>query len=70
MMATEGPADEAPRLEPPAVERLRQQGAVLYDVRPASSHRAERIVGAQSLPLIELDARIGELPQGVPLVFY
>ena len=70
MMSTEDLSDDAPRLDPPAVDRLRREGAVLYDVRPASSYRAERIAGALSLPLVELEARIGELPAGVPLVFY
>ena len=69
-MSTVDPSAEAPRLDPVAADRLRREGALLYDVRPASSHRAERIAGALSLPLVELEAQIGRLPSGVPLVFY
>lgn len=58
------------RVGPERAAELVRQGAWLIDVRPATSHRAERIAGAYSLPLSQLEARLGELPAVVPLVFY
>lgn len=45
-------------------------GACVVDVRPATSHRAEHIAGARSIPLAQLQARLGELTPGEPVVFY
>ncbi len=56
-------------LEAGEVARLGDRVCVV-DVRPASSHRAERIAGARSVPLREVDACLPALPADVPLIFY
>lgn len=42
----------------------------LHDVRPAEEFRAGHIPGARSIPLPELQSRLGELPPGVTIVAY
>lgn len=61
---------EQVQVDPERAQDLMRKGAWLIDVRPATSHRAERIAGAYSLPLTQLEARLGELPPGVALIFY
>ena len=50
--------------------RFRAGDAVVLDLRPAEEYRAGHIAGALSLPLEELEARLGELPTGVEIVPY
>ena len=50
--------------------RLRKGEVVLVDVRPAEEFEAGHIRGARSIPLDELEQRIGELPAGREVVAY
>lgn len=50
--------------------RVNAGDAVVLDLRPAEEYRAGHIVGALSLPLEELEARLAELPTGVEIVAY
>ncbi len=52
---------------PEEAEALRREGATLVDVRRAEELAEQRIPGAVHVPLDELGARAGELPDG-PLV--
>ncbi|TXH87925.1 MAG: rhodanese-like domain-containing protein [Rhodoferax sp.] len=47
---------------------LRQQGAVLLDVRSAAEFASGNAPGTRNIPLSELAARLGELPRNVPVV--
>ena len=61
-------AGELPREE---VGGLVKRGeAVLIDVRPALEFEHGHVPGAVSLPIEELEARIGELPRDRPVVAY
>ena len=51
-------------------ERLRRGDVVLLDVRPAAEFEAGHIEGARSIPVEELDERIGELPAETEVVAY
>ena len=51
-------------------ERLRRGDVVLVDVRPAEEFDAGHIEGARSIPLDELDRRLGELPSGLEVIAY
>lgn len=66
--------DMAEGMDPPAMDAgavAREDGrACVVDVRPASSHRAEHIAGARSVPFAQLEGRLAELPAGAVLVFY
>lgn len=50
--------------------RLRRGDVMLIDVRPVAEFEAGHIEGARSIPVEELDARIGELPPGTEIVAY
>ena len=50
--------------------RLGKGEVVLVDVRPAEEFEAGHIRGARSIPLDELEQRIGELPAGREVVAY
>ena len=50
--------------------RLRRGDVVLVDVRSPEEFDAGHIEGARSIPLDELDARVGELPPGQEIVAY
>lgn len=52
------------------VERLRKGDAVLVDVRPPEEFAAGHIEGALSIPLDELERRLGELPPDLEVVAY
>ena len=52
------------------VERLRQGDVVLVDVRPPEEFAAGHIDGALSIPLDELERRLGELPPDLEVVAY
>ena len=50
--------------------RLRRGEAVLVDVRPAEEYAAGHIEGAQSIPITELERRLGELPEDREVIAY
>ena len=50
--------------------RLRQGDVVVVDVRPAEEYAAGHVRGAVSIPVDELERRIGELPPGAEVVAY
>ena len=52
------------------VRRMRDGGAVVVDVRPASEYRAGHIAGALSIPVDEVDRRASELPRRKEIVAY
>ena len=52
------------------IERLRRGDVVLVDVRPAEEFASGHIDGARSIPLDELERRIGELPADAEVVAY
>jgi len=52
------------------VDRLRQGDAVLVDVRPPEEFAAGHIEGARSIPLDELERRLGELPPDLEVIAY
>jgi rhodanese-related sulfurtransferase len=43
---------------------------VLIDLRPAKEFQEKRILGSRSIPSIELDKRIGEIPKSGRVVVY
>lgn len=51
-------------------ERLRQNEAVLLDVRPSVEYEAAHIPGALSIPYDELEDRLSELPSSKLIVAY
>jgi rhodanese-related sulfurtransferase/predicted transcriptional regulator len=52
------------------IERLGREDVVLVDVRPPEEFAAGHIEGARSIPLDELDERLGELPAESEIVAY
>lgn len=52
------------------IERLRRGEVVLVDVRPHEEYQAGHIDGARSIPLEELERRLGELPADREIVAY
>jgi rhodanese-related sulfurtransferase len=52
------------------LERVRSGEAVVIDVRPTEEYEAGHIAGAISIPLIDLEAHLAELPPGVEVVAY
>src|SRR5437867_2165300 len=51
-------------------QRLARGEAVLIDVRPHEEYAAGHIEGARSIPLLELDERLAELPAEREIVAY
>ena len=47
---------------------LRQQGAVLLDVRSVAEFASGNAPGSRNIPLPELSARLDEVPRNVPVV--
>lgn len=47
---------------------LRQQGAVLLDVRSVAEFASGNAPGSRNIPLFELSARLSEVPRNVPVV--
>jgi hydroxyacylglutathione hydrolase len=43
---------------------------VLLDVRAPSEHTAGHIAGSVNIPLYQLESRLGEIPQGQPILVY
>ncbi len=60
--------EPVPRQE--LLRRVRAGRAVVIDVRPPDEYRAGHIPGALSIPLGELDNRLGELPARKEIVAY
>jgi rhodanese-related sulfurtransferase len=52
------------------LERVERGGVLVLDVRPAVEYAAGHIPGAVSIPLDELQARLGELPANTEIVAY
>lgn len=65
---------ERSRLEAVGLEelhaRLEQGGVTVLDVRPAAEFKAGHLPGARSVPLNELEARLGELPASQEIIAY
>jgi rhodanese-related sulfurtransferase len=49
---------------------LRNDEVVVLDVRPVEEYQAGHIPGARSIPITELERRLGELPAGRKVVAY
>ena len=52
------------------LNRIREGGVTVLDVRPAEEHRAGHIPGAISVPLKELEDPLSELPRDQEIVAY
>jgi rhodanese-related sulfurtransferase/DNA-binding MarR family transcriptional regulator len=52
------------------IARMRQGDVVVVDVRPAEEYEAGHIEGARSIPIDELQDRLGELPADREVVAY
>jgi rhodanese-related sulfurtransferase/predicted transcriptional regulator len=52
------------------LKRMRRQDIVLVDVRPTEEFEAGHIEGAKSIPIAELEQRLGELPKGREVIAY
>jgi rhodanese-related sulfurtransferase len=52
------------------VERLTGGHVVVIDVRPAREFEAGHVAGARSVPISELERRLGALPRDVEVVAY
>jgi rhodanese-related sulfurtransferase/DNA-binding MarR family transcriptional regulator len=52
------------------LHRVRQNKAVVIDVRPAEEHDAAHIAGSLPIPLAQLEKRLKELPRGKEIVAY
>jgi rhodanese-related sulfurtransferase len=52
------------------LERAGRGEVLILDVRPVEEYRAGHIPGAVSIPVEDLEARLGELPEGVEVVAY
>lgn len=52
------------------LQRARQNGIVILDTRPACEFAAGHIAGAMSVPIEELQKRLGKLPKGKEYVAY
>ena len=52
------------------IERASRGEVVVLDVRPTEEYRAGHIPGALSIPVDELERRLGELPDDVEVVAY
>ncbi|MEU5521558.1 metalloregulator ArsR/SmtB family transcription factor [Streptomyces sp. NPDC047860] len=64
------PADTMPLTRQQLLHRMNSTNVCLIDVRPAEEYAAGHIPGARSLPLDELEPRLGELPEKMDLVAY
>jgi len=52
------------------LERVKRGEVVVLDVRPMEEYRAGHIPGARSIPLAELESRLGEIPLDREVVAY
>ena len=66
-----GNRDEFEPIDAPALlRRLNDENVVVIDVRPAEEYRAGHLPGARSIPIDELEARLGELNAEREIVAY
>lgn len=65
-----GPDDTAQLTRSELLERVAEGTAAVLDVRPLEEYLAGHIPGALSIPLEELEARLGELPDTTEIVAY
>jgi|ERR1700720_4557389 3-mercaptopyruvate sulfurtransferase SseA len=64
-------SDDARRITPDEVrDLLKQNKAVLVDVRPEASYKQGHIRGARSIPYSEIGERAKELPRDKMIVAY
>lgn len=66
----EDPDRVAPLDGPTLLERVRRGELTVLDVRPPDEYEAGHVPGARSIPLSELEARLGEIPTGRDVVAY
>jgi rhodanese-related sulfurtransferase len=59
-----------PVTRPELLERTRSGRVVVLDVRPAEEFEAGHVPGAVSIPIDELEERLGELPRSKEVVAY
>ena len=52
------------------LERVRNRGVVVIDVRPTEEYQAGHIPGSISIPLRELETRLSDLPRDQEIVAY
>jgi rhodanese-related sulfurtransferase/DNA-binding transcriptional ArsR family regulator len=52
------------------LKRMREDDVVVLDVRPAEEFEAGHIPGARSIPIVDLERRLGELPRAREIVAY
>jgi rhodanese-related sulfurtransferase/predicted transcriptional regulator len=52
------------------IKRMRRRDVVLVDVRPTDEFEAGHIEGARSIPIDDLEERLGELPKGREVIAY
>jgi rhodanese-related sulfurtransferase len=52
------------------LHRLQDEAVTVLDVRPAAEFRAGHLPGARSIPINELEARLGELRPGQEVIAY
>lgn len=60
----------SPEARAEVLEEIRRGASTLLDVRPAEEYAAGHLPGARSIPLEELEARLGELPRHRPVIAY
>lgn len=65
-----GPDDTAQLTRSELLERVADGTAAVLDVRPLEEYLAGHIPGALSIPLEELEARLGELPDSTEIIAY
>ncbi|MGH2975225.1 MAG: rhodanese-like domain-containing protein [Solirubrobacterales bacterium] len=63
-------SSETPEISREELQKLRDEGAQLVDVRADHEWEMGRIEGARHLPLAELAERAGEIDRDRPVVFY
>ena len=64
--------DEVPRITPDEVKALQEAGeeVIVADARSFGSYDAGHIVGAISVPALEIEDHLDELPKDAHIVFY
>jgi 3-mercaptopyruvate sulfurtransferase SseA len=64
--------DEVPRITPQEVAAQQEAGkrVVIADARSFESYQERHIVGAVSVPVIEVEDHLDELPKRAHIVFY
>lgn len=65
-----GPEDTGQLTREELLERVKEGGVTVIDVRPAEEYATGHIPGAVSIPLDQLEARLAELPAGAEVVAY